>query len=95
MLILSRKAGQAMVVGEDVEITVLEVRGDMVRLGIQAPRSVRVHRKEVYLQIAEANRQAGGTDLAAVTRAAGIRPPGAPAPAQPPGVVIKTDRNGA
>ncbi len=94
MLILSRKPGQAVVIGENVEITVVEVRGDMVRLGIQAPRSVSVHRKEVYLQIAEANKQATETDLAAVARAAQIQPPGKPATTQP-GVYIVTKRTAA
>lgn len=88
MLILSRRAGQALIVGENVEITVLEVRGDTVRLGIKAPRSVAVHRKEVYLQIAEANRCASDVDVDALARAGQIRPPRSGAGAQPPGVTV-------
>jgi len=45
-------------VGEDIEITILEVRGEQVRIGIQAPKSVMIHRKEVYEQIEEENRSA-------------------------------------
>jgi carbon storage regulator len=48
MLVLSRKVGEVIVVGDDVRITVIEVRGDKVRLGIVAPRAVPVHRLEVY-----------------------------------------------
>lgn len=58
MLVLSRRTGESIVIGNDITITVLEVRGDVIRLGIDAPRSVVVHRQEVYEQIAEANRSA-------------------------------------
>jgi carbon storage regulator len=51
MLVLTRKANQAIVIGEDVEVSVLAVVGDKVRIGIEAPRSVPVHRKEVWLEI--------------------------------------------
>ncbi len=51
MLILSRTLDQTIVIGDDIEITILEVRGDKVRVGIKAPRSVSVHRKEVYDEI--------------------------------------------
>lgn len=53
MLVLTRKVHQSIVVGDEVEIIVLEVRGEQVRLGIKAPKHVNVHRKEVYDQIAE------------------------------------------
>ena len=96
MLILARKAGQAVVIGEEVEVTVLEVRGDLVRLGIRAPRSVSVHRKEVYLQIVEANQIASlGTDVENVARAEQMRPPGGPAASQPPGVCLTSRRSTA
>ncbi|ADG07611.1 carbon storage regulator CsrA [Kyrpidia tusciae] len=58
MLVLSRRAGEAIVIGEDVRVVVLEVRGEVVRLGIDAPRSVAVHREEVFEQIREENRRA-------------------------------------
>lgn len=50
-LILTRRLNQSIRIGDDLEITVVEVRGDQVRLGITAPKDVAVHRKEVYLQI--------------------------------------------
>jgi carbon storage regulator len=58
MLVLTRKLNQSIKIGDDVEITVIEVRGDQVRLGVTAPRDVSVHRKEVYLQIQQENRAA-------------------------------------
>lgn len=51
MLVLTRKLGQSIKIGDDVEIVVLEVRGEQVRIGIRAPKTVAVHRKEVYDQI--------------------------------------------
>ena len=51
MLVLSRKAGESLVIGDDVVITVLEVRGQQIRIGINAPREVEVHREEVYERI--------------------------------------------
>ena len=52
---LSRKQGESVVIGNDILVTVLEVRGDQIRLGIDAPRSITVHRQEVYLQVAREN----------------------------------------
>ena len=51
MLVLSRQKDESIMIGDDVEITIVDVRGDKVRLGINAPRSVSVHRKEIYLAI--------------------------------------------
>ena len=51
MLVLSRKCNESIVIGDDVFITVIEVRGDKVRLGIEAPKSVTVHRQEIYDKI--------------------------------------------
>jgi len=53
--VLSRKQGESVVIGNDILVTVLEVRGDQIRLGIDAPRSITVHRQEVYLQVAREN----------------------------------------
>ncbi len=53
MLVLTRKVGQSIVIGDEIEVVVLEVRGEQVRVGIRAPKSVSVHRKEVYDQIQE------------------------------------------
>lgn len=58
MLVLTRRLNQSIKIGDDIEITVVEVRGDQVRLGVNAPRDVSVHRKEVYLQIQQENRAA-------------------------------------
>lgn len=58
MLALSRKKDEAIVINNDIEVIIIEVKGDQVKLGITAPKSVPVYRKEVYLQIQEANRAA-------------------------------------
>jgi carbon storage regulator len=58
MLVLSRRANQSIVVGDDIVITVLDIRGDQVRIGIRAPRDVTVHREEVHAQIRQENRAA-------------------------------------
>lgn len=58
MLILTRREGEAIVMGNDVVITVSEVRGNQVRLGIEAPRSLQIHRAEVYEQVVNENRAA-------------------------------------
>jgi carbon storage regulator len=58
MLVLTRKPDQSIMVGNEIEITILEVRGEQVRVGIRAPKSVSVHRKEVFDQILQANRAA-------------------------------------
>jgi carbon storage regulator len=58
MLVLSRRPGESVVLGEDITITVLEVRGDVVRVGIDAPRSLKVHRAELLVQLEESNREA-------------------------------------
>ncbi len=58
MLALSRKSNESIVIGHDVEITILEIKGDQVKLGINAPKSVPIYRKELYVQIQEANKEA-------------------------------------
>ena len=64
MLALTRKKGESIIIGDDIEITVLSVQGDQVKLGIRAPRSVPVHRREIYEQIQQANREsASSADL--------------------------------
>lgn len=61
MLVLSRKPNQSIMIGNDVVVTVIEVKGDQVRLGIKAPRSVAVHRDEVAADIRAANEAAAQT----------------------------------
>ncbi len=58
MLILTRKSGESITIGDDIKITVVEVKGKQVRIGIDAPRSYMIHREEVYLNIQEENRRA-------------------------------------
>jgi carbon storage regulator len=60
MLVLSRQRDETIMIGDDVEITVVDIRGDKVRLGINAPRHVQVHRKEVYEAIQRENAEAAG-----------------------------------
>lgn len=58
MLALSRKINESIMLGNDIEITVLEIKGDQVKIGINAPKAVPIYRKEIYLQIQEENRTA-------------------------------------
>ncbi len=60
MLVLSRHRDETIMIGDEVEITVVDIRGDKVRLGITAPRHIQVHRKEVYEAIKRENQQAAG-----------------------------------
>lgn len=79
MLILTRRVGENIVVGDDIVISVMEVRGDAVRIGIQAPRTVTVHREEVYRELQQANRAAAqsaqATDAALAAAAGRLVPP--------------------
>ncbi len=58
MLALSRKKNEALIINNNIEITVLEIKGEQIKLGISAPKDVPVYRKEVYEQIQEANKDA-------------------------------------
>ena len=62
MLVLSRQRDETIMIGDDVEITVVDIRGDKVRIGISAPTTIAVHRKEVYESIREENRRASAID---------------------------------
>lgn len=63
MLALSRKINESIIIGQDVEITILEIKGDQVKIGINAPKSVPIFRKEIFVQIKEENQQsADNTD---------------------------------
>ena len=61
MLALSRKKEEAIIINDDIEITVIEIKGEQVKLGITAPKSVPVYRKEVYVQIQQANKDAANS----------------------------------
>ena len=58
MLALSRKKNEALVINNNIEITILDIKGDQVKIGISAPKQIPIYRKEVYLQIQEANKAA-------------------------------------
>jgi carbon storage regulator len=63
MLVLSRKTGEAIQIGDDIEVTVISIAGDQVKIGISAPKNVDIHRKEIYLSIQEENNQAAEVSL--------------------------------
>ena len=62
MLALSRKKNEALIINNNIEITILEIKGEQVKLGISAPKEVPVYRKEVYVQIQDANKEALSTE---------------------------------
>ena len=78
MLILSRREGETIVIDGNIRVTVLEVRGDQVRIGIEAPRNVSVHRQEVFDQISARNIQASDVTAADLGRLAQRRAPDVP-----------------
>lgn len=71
MLVLTRKANQSIMIGDSIEVSVLSVLGEKVRLGIQAPRDVPVFRKEVFLEIQAQNVEAAGSSPADLNKALG------------------------
>jgi carbon storage regulator len=81
MLVLSRRVGESIVIGDEVTITVLEVRGDVARIGIRAPRSIAVHRAELLAEVEETNTAAASPSaeaIASLTQRLGVKPPDAP-----------------
>ncbi len=68
MLILSRKKDETIIIDDNIEISIVEIKGDQVKIGIKAPRSVKIFRHEVYLAIQEANKAAAksGTELPSI-----------------------------
>lgn len=81
MLVLTRRPGQSVYIGDDVKITLVEIKGNQVRIGIDAPSSVRIFREEIYLQILEENKSAAAlsadapVDLKQVVQAWGEKKP--------------------
>ena len=57
MLALSRKQGESIMIGSDIEISILEIKGEQIKIGISAPKSIPIYRKEIYTQIQEANKE--------------------------------------
>jgi len=74
MLVLSRQRDETIMIGDDIEVTVVDIRGDKVRLGINAPREISVHRKEVYDAIRRENRAAAQVKPEDVSGVAGKSP---------------------
>jgi carbon storage regulator len=69
MLVLTRKSNQSIMIGDDIEVSVLSTTGDKVRIGIQAPREIPVFRKEIYLEIQQQRLATGTSALAEVNEA--------------------------
>lgn len=63
MLALARKINQSILIGSDIEITLLEIKGDQVKIGINAPKSVPIYRKEIYMQIQDENKKASEGEI--------------------------------
>lgn len=63
MLVLTRRLNEAIQIGEDIEVKIVGIEGDQIKLGISAPKQIDVHRKEIYLQIQEENKQALNNQL--------------------------------
>jgi carbon storage regulator len=71
VLVLTRRLGETIVIAGEIRVTVLEVRGDVVRLGIDAPKHVKVHRAEILIQVSQENQAAVLTDASAALRILG------------------------
>ncbi len=76
MLVLSRQRDETIVIGDDIEITIVDIRGEKVRLGISAPAHIAVHRKEVYDAIRRESRASGDTSGHVASLAKRKHPPG-------------------
>ena len=63
MLILTRKPGESLYIGDTVKVTIVEIKGNQIRVGIEAPQELRIYREEIYMQILEENKSAAAIDL--------------------------------
>ncbi|TGN17173.1 carbon storage regulator CsrA [Leptospira idonii] len=63
MLVLARRSNQSIMIGDDIEIVIVDIKGDQVKIGVKAPKNVSVHRAEVYKEIQEENKKAAGTTI--------------------------------
>ncbi|HHX59495.1 MAG TPA: carbon storage regulator CsrA [Epulopiscium sp.] len=68
MLALTRKKGESIIIGDNIEIKILEIVGDKVRLGIEAPRDIAIHRQEIYVQIQEENKEASQNTMETIRK---------------------------
>lgn len=75
MLVLSRRVGERLMIGDDIVITIIDVRSDGVRIGIDAPRNVRVNRAEIVEAVRQANTEAAAADDATVDALRALKPP--------------------
>ena len=78
MLVLSRQRDETIMIGDDIELTVVDIRGDKVRLGIKAPANIAVHRKEVYDAIKRENEQAASMSRSGLDEIPSVHPPAKP-----------------
>lgn len=62
MLALARKVNESIVINDNIEVTILEIKGDQIKVGINAPKSVPIYRKEIYSQIQESNKEAANAE---------------------------------
>ncbi len=76
MLVLTRKPGEGIIIGDDVKITIVELKGGGVRIGVDAPRDMKVHRQEVFDRIKEENMEAAKWDIADLNELSSIIKPG-------------------
>jgi carbon storage regulator len=72
MLVITRKPGERITIGDNVVVTVIEVRGSLVKLGVEAPKSISIHRQEIYDRIRKQNLEASGIDPSDLTMAVSI-----------------------
>ncbi|WP_282033776.1 carbon storage regulator CsrA [Metabacillus indicus] len=68
MLVLTRKTGEVIKIGDDIEISVISISGDQVKIGINAPKHIDIHRKEIYLSIQEENNKAADVSLSLLSQ---------------------------
>jgi carbon storage regulator len=86
MLILARRIGESIMIGDQVEISVVDIKGDQVKVGINAPSQIKVYRREVYVAIQEENRAAASAAPESLPRLEGLLPkPAAPSTPSTPG----------
>jgi carbon storage regulator len=74
VLVLTRRANESIMIGTDIVVTVLDIKGDQVRIGIRAPKSVPVHREEVLAELTKANRDAASPPAEALEQLETLRP---------------------
>ncbi|MCP4548365.1 MAG: carbon storage regulator CsrA [bacterium] len=75
MLVLSRKRDQSIMVGKDIRVTIVDVRGDTVQIGIDAPREIAIYREEIYVAIENANQEAAAQSEDTADKLGGLKPP--------------------